>query len=162
MNKRFFFLILPALLLSACASDSTSGTAGGKVTASIESMTRTQLSPEEDGYKVLWMAGDRIAVSGTATAYYTADQGGSSASAFSPEGGANPGTGPYTAWYPASLAEGSLPAVQTYTPGSIVETPMHRRVSPACQSTVRRDKEDQALSRTCRTLRLPHHQSSDR
>ena len=84
MNKRFFFLILPALLLSACASDSTSGTAGGKVTASIESMTRTQLLPEEDVYKVLWMAGDRIAVSGTATAYYTADQGGSSASAFSP------------------------------------------------------------------------------
>lgn len=125
MNKRFFFLILPALLLSACASDSTSGTAGGKVTASIESMTRTQLLPEEDGYKVLWVAGDRIAVSGTATAYYTADQGGSSASAFSPEGGANPGTGPYTAWYPASLAEGSLPAVQHYTPGGIVETPMY-------------------------------------
>ena len=125
MNKRLFFLILPALLLSACASDSISGTAGGKVTASIESMTRTQLLPEEDGYKVLWMAGDRIAVSGTATAYYTADQGGSSASTFSPEGGANPGTGPYTAWYPASLAEGSLPAVQTYTPGGIVETPMY-------------------------------------
>lgn len=118
-------LTLAALTgLSACESLPVPDT-GNRVTASLETMTRTQLVPEENLYKVNWVAGDRIAVcSASATAYYTADGGGTPTTSFSLAEGVAPTGGSYTAWYPASLAEGYLPSVQQFRADGTVETPM--------------------------------------
>ena len=125
MRTRLF--ILSALLL-ACAAACTlepAATPSDKVNATIETLTRTQLTPDGNIYKVLWNKGDRIAVSSaSATAYYTADNGGSTTSTFSLAEGAAPAGGNYTAWYPASLAEGFLPQIQQYRADGTVENPM--------------------------------------
>ena len=120
--------VLTAALLftaAACAREiEIPSDNGGTVNASIEALTRTQLAREGSIYKVNWVAGDRIAVTNAnTTAYYTADNGGSPASSFSPAGSAVTG-GPYTAWYPASLSDGVLPAVQYYKADGTVENPM--------------------------------------
>ncbi len=121
----FLFLMLAALTgISACQTLPEQGPAY-RVTASLETMTRTQLVPEGDIYKVYWTAGDRIAVtSASGTAYYTADSGGATTATFSLAEGVVPSGGRFTAWYPASLAEGSLPAVQIFRADGTVETPM--------------------------------------
>ncbi|MBO4571545.1 MAG: BspA family leucine-rich repeat surface protein [Bacteroidales bacterium] len=110
---------------AACARDiEMPSDNGAAVNASIEALTRTQFAREGSIYKVNWVAGDRIAVANAnTTAYYTADSGGSPASSFTPAGSAISG-GPYTAWYPASLSDGILPAIQYYKADGTVETPM--------------------------------------
>ena len=128
MKKSFRYMLGAALMLAAACSCSLNdifpSENGSKVNATIEQMTRTQLAKEGDIYKVNWVAGDRIAVTNAvSTAYYTADSGGSPVSSFSPAGSAISG-GPYTAWYPASLAEGILPSIQQYKADGTVETPM--------------------------------------
>ena len=118
-------LLAAALCLTACSLNGPCVPGDSKVTASLEAMTRTQLLPESNLYKVLWRTGDRIAVTdGTVTAHYTAESGGAATATFAPEGTPSLSSGPFTAWYPASLAEGTLPAVQTYQAGGVAEVPM--------------------------------------
>ena len=125
MKKILALLILGVVCgLTACQREETFRP-DAKAVASLETMTRTQLLPEGSLYKVLWRTGDRIAVTDGATiAHYTADAGGAATAVFSPEGTSTLYAGPYTAWYPASIADGFLPAEQTYQPGGVVEVPM--------------------------------------
>ena len=128
MKKIFaipMILLSAALCLTACSLTGSCVPGDGKVTASLEAMTRTQLLPEGNLYQVLWRTGDRIAVTdGTVTACYTAESGGGATATFAPEGTPTLSSGPYTAWYPASLADGILPSVQTYRAGGVAEVPM--------------------------------------
>ena len=118
-------LLAAALCLTACSLNGPCVPSDGKVTASLEAMTRTQLLPEDNLYQVVWRTGDRIAVTdGAVTAHYTAESGGAATATFAPEGTPSLSSGPYTAWYPASLAEGILPSIQTYQADGVAEVPM--------------------------------------
>ncbi|MCQ2137691.1 MAG: DUF285 domain-containing protein [Bacteroidales bacterium] len=87
--------------------------------------TRTALSPSGDGYSLVWSEGDVIAVSnGTETASYKAARGGSTETDFTIVTPGSFSGSAFTAYYPASLAEGILPAVQKYAGADIVEAPM--------------------------------------
>ena len=72
-----------------------------------------------EGLDVLWTAVDEIAIvdaSGTKVLYTTAEGGATSATFTRKEGETGSlSEGPYTAWYPAGIAEGYLPATQVYT-----------------------------------------------
>ena len=128
MKKRFALLtLLPTvtLCLTACSLTGPCEPADDKVTATLETMTRTQLVQEDDLYKVHWRTGDAIAVTdGNAIAHYSAEAGGSSTATFRPLGNPSFTSGPYTAWYPASLAEGALPSVQNYQANGVAIVPM--------------------------------------
>ncbi len=125
MRTRLFILSALLLAFAAACTLEPANAPSDKVNATIETLTRTQLTPDGNIYKVLWNKGDRIAVSSaSATAYYTADSGGSTTSTFSLAEGAAPTGGSYTAWYPASLAEGFLPQIQQYRADGTVENPM--------------------------------------
>ena len=128
MKKIFTLLMLPlaaALCLTACTQNGPCNPDETQVTASLETMTRTQLLSEGNLYKVLWRTGDVILVTdGTAIGHYSASSGGSATATFTPLGNPSFTSGPYTAWYPASLAEGVLPSVQTYQAGGVTEVPM--------------------------------------
>ena len=122
--------ILSALLLActaACSLDPvTPANDGNKVTATIETLTRTQLSPDGNLYKVFWVKGDRIAVSNTSKkAIYSADNGGAATTSFTLAEGTALTGGPYTAWYPESIADGFLPSIQSYNADGTVVTPMY-------------------------------------
>ena len=125
-NSVILTVISIAALYFAASCSREAGIAGAdvKVNASIEALTRTALVQDGNIYKVNWVAGDRIAVTNrSATACYTADNGGSPVSSFSPSGSPVSG-GPYTAWYPASIVEGFLPSIQKYNADGTIETPM--------------------------------------
>ena len=128
MKKIFtipMILLAAALCLTACSLTGPCVPGDGKVTASLEAMTRTQLLPEGNLYQVLWRTGDRIAVTDSSvTAHYTAESGGAATATFAPEGTPTLSSGPYTAWYPAALADGILPAIQTYQAGGVADVPM--------------------------------------
>ena len=129
MKKYFAWMILPlavAFCLTACTLNGPCGPDEVRVTATLETMTRTQLLPEGNLYKVLWRAGDVIAITdGTAIGHYSASSGGAATATFSPLGNPSLTAGPYTAWYPASLADGVLPSVQTYQSGGVADVPMY-------------------------------------
>ena len=128
MKNRLCFrltLAAAALCAAACASLDNPLEQPSPIVAAIESMTRTQFSPEGDIYKVNWCTGDRIAVcDGVNTLPYRAEAGGAPTATFLPESGAMPGEGPWTAWYPAEMADGVLPSIQQYAPDGVAETPM--------------------------------------
>ena len=111
MKKIFtipMILLAAALCLTACYLTGPCVPGDGKVTASLEAMTRTQLLPEGNLYQVLWRTGDRIAVTDSSvTAHYTAESGGAATATFAPEGTPTLSSGPYTAWYPAAFSTGS-------------------------------------------------------
>ena len=76
MRTRLFILSALLLAFAAACTLEPAATPSDKVNATIETLTRTQLTPDGNIYKVLWNKGDRIAVnSASATAYYTADNG---------------------------------------------------------------------------------------
>ena len=106
MIKHFTILTLAVLAMSltACSLTGPCEPFDGTVTATLETMTRTQLLPEGDLYKVHWQTGDEIAVTdGSAVGHYSAEAGGSATASFKPLESPSFTSGPYTAWYPASL-----------------------------------------------------------
>ncbi len=130
MKKSYLSLIvlaaiLPAFAASCSLEPEVSVLPSDTASATIETLTRTQLSQDGDFYKVLWNKGDRIAVSDlNSTAYYTADSGGSVNSTFTLAEGSVPAGDSFTAWYPSSIAGGFLPQVQKYSADGVVESPM--------------------------------------
>ena len=91
--------------------------------------TKTTLN---DTYQVLWQNGDKIKVkdgSGNVSQYETANSASATAEFNYVEGsGTAAAGGPYEAWYPATLFDGTsqaLPAVQQYVANNISEAPMY-------------------------------------
>ncbi len=91
--------------------------------------TKTTLN---DTYQVLWQNGDKIKVkdgSGNVSQYETANSASATAEFNFVEGsGTAAAGGPYEAWYPATLFDGTsqaLPAVQQYVANNISEAPMY-------------------------------------
>lgn len=91
--------------------------------------TKTTLN---DIYEVLWQNGDKIKVkdgSGNVSQYETANSASATAEFNFVEGsGTAAAGGPYEAWYPATLFDGTshaLPAVQQYVANNISEAPMY-------------------------------------
>lgn len=91
--------------------------------------TKTALN---DTYQVLWQNGDKIKVkdgSGNVSQYETANSASATAEFNFVEGsGTAAAGGPYEAWYPATLFDGTsqaLPAVQQYVANNISEAPMY-------------------------------------
>lgn len=125
MKKILALSLLSAALLSGCAEKSIDGTIrAALLRGTIEPATRTTLVASGEGYALHWVTGDRISVSnGTATALYQAAEGGSPTSDFTPVAEVLTGDH-FTAVYPATLADGILPAQQTYAAGDIVDMPM--------------------------------------
>ena len=101
-------------------------------TATTEPATKTALSGNDtEGYSILWQDGDRIQIAdnaGHAGQYATGSTGEKADFSFVSDTGTEAATGPYQAWYPASLYNGgtpTLPATQHYTTGNIAESPMY-------------------------------------
>ena len=101
-------------------------------TATTEPATKTALSGNDtEGYSILWQDGDRILIAdhaGHAGQYATGSTGEKADFSFVSDTGTEAVTGPYRAWYPASLYNGgtpTLPATQHYTTGNIAESPMY-------------------------------------
>lgn len=101
-------------------------------TATTEPATKTALSGNDtEGYSILWQDGDRIQIAdnaGHAGQYATSSTGEKADFSFVSDTGTEAVTGPYQAWYPASLYNGgtpTLPATQRYMTGNIAESPMY-------------------------------------
>lgn len=125
MKKLLSIAIIAAAVLSSCSKTENSSKAP-VFRASIEDVaTRTSLDPSGDGYNLVWTAGDIISVSnGSKSVLYSAATGGSTSTEFNIIG-SEPFSGDlFTAYYPATLAEGILPEVQTYAGNNVVEAPM--------------------------------------
>lgn len=129
--KKILLLTAAAIaVIASCAKENATSTAPVFKGFTEEVSTRTSISPSEGGYRLVWNEGDRITVSnGAQTAIYKAAKGGGTATDFvivSPQSF----TGErFTAYYPASLAEGILPGVQKYAGSDIVEAPMMAETS---------------------------------
>ncbi len=125
--KKIFFAIasVAAVILSACTKEPVAD--NDTIRAQIEQVsTRTALEKAGDIYNVNWVENDQIVVSnGKQTAIYKALTGGSSVTDFSKMSwGTFTGT-EFTAYYPADIAKGTLPAVQEYVEGNITGLPMY-------------------------------------
>ncbi len=132
MKKTLMLTAVAIALFASCAKENVNSSAPVFKGVTENISTRTSLAPVEGGYSLVWNEGDLITVSnGTETAVYKATRGGSTVTEFvivSPE----PFSGDaFTACYPASLADGTLPAVQEYAGASIVEAPMVAETSSA-------------------------------
>ena len=88
--------------------------------------TRTAYTPDGYTLKGSWNAGDRIAVrnesGGTAVCLKAAS--GAAETDFNAESSSAQPEAPYLAFYPAALAEGSLPEIQYYSASGPLEVPM--------------------------------------
>lgn len=119
-----------AMVFVSCTKDNVTSKAPVFKGVTENLSTRTSLSPSGDGYNLVWNEGDRISVSnGTQTAIYKAATGGGTVTDFvivSPESFTGDA---FTAYYPASLIDGILPAVQNYAGSDIVEAPMMAETS---------------------------------
>ncbi|MBO4571381.1 MAG: BspA family leucine-rich repeat surface protein [Bacteroidales bacterium] len=123
--KWFSIAFLAMLLLGSCSLDNLVPKESKTYRGTIEPCeTRTYVTADGDVLHVNWRSGDQIAITdGTDTAVYAAEYGGSNTTSFSKVSGTDP-TGVPTAYYPATIAAGTLPAVQKYAANNIKESPM--------------------------------------
>ena len=126
MKKLLFTFAAIAALLASCTIESENQGLPEMIRAEIGSLsTRVTLAPAAGGYNVNWVVGDRIGVSdGAATAIYEAVTGGSTTADFKKVSDAPLSGTSWTGYYPAELATGVLPAVQTYSAEGAVAVPM--------------------------------------
>ena len=126
MKKILFTFAAFAALLASCTLEKENQGFPEMIRAEIESLsTRVALAPADGGYNVNWVVGDRIGVSdGTATAIYEAATGGSTTADFKKVSEGSLSGASWTGYYPAELADGVLPAVQTYSAEGAVAVPM--------------------------------------
>ena len=86
--------------------------------------TKTSFSIQDGAYKIEWAAGDEVLVKGSSSGTYKIKTGGGVRSDLEKVSG-DAGNGPFTAVYPADLAENAeLPAVIDYCSGVEVHSPM--------------------------------------
>jgi surface protein len=86
--------------------------------------TKTSFSIMDGAYNIAWEAGDEVLVKGSSSGIYKVKTGGSQRSDLEAVSG-NAGNGPFTAVYPANLADNQeLPSVIDYCDGVEVRSPM--------------------------------------
>ena len=124
-SRIFSIAFLAMLLLGSCSLDNLVPKESKTYRGTIEPCeTRTYVTADGDVLHVNWRSGDQIAITdGTDTAVYAAEYGGSNTTSFAKVSGTDP-TGVPTAYYPATIAAGTLPAVQKYAANNIKESPM--------------------------------------
>ena len=125
MKKVFSIAAIAALLLSSCNIENPLPRESKVYRATIEDcQTRTSLLADGEILHVNWNSGDQIAITdGTNTAVYKALSGGSATTTFDKVSGEDP-TGAAKAYYPVSIANGTLPSIQKYRVSNITESPM--------------------------------------
>ena len=140
MRRISMLAVLGLVAVAACvkepvpAEPNNQTIAAPTFTATTESAaTKTALSGDDQtGYEIHWIAGDRIMVVDAAShvgEYSATLQAGNPTGAdFTIASGAEAGTSPYKAWYPASIYNNgvpTLPAKQDYVAGNISGSPMY-------------------------------------
>lgn len=118
MKKSKILAAVAIVAFAACAktNDSYKGiTLTGEFS---DEFTKTQLA--SNGITPLWSAGDKVDINGTVFTVASAYDGQASASFEGVED-----LGLFIAYYPASVANGQLPATQTYSANKIVNAPMY-------------------------------------
>ncbi len=137
MKKISLLVTLGLLVLGACVKELLPAESGGDTfdpvvfTAFTETAaTKTALSGDDgNGYEVHWESGDQIAIMGTNVGFFETSST-SSTGDFTLVSGSDPGNPGYRAYYPSTLLSSSgwlqpLPAIQEYTAGNIVKSPMY-------------------------------------
>jgi surface protein len=125
--KLFSIALLATVLLSACNFENVVPNEHKTYKGIIEQCeTRTYLFPEGDVLQVFWRNGDFITITdGTNSAVYAAGYGGSRVTSFDYVSGKDP-TGVPVAYYPSTIANNTLPAVQDFEEGTILnQIPMY-------------------------------------
>ena len=134
MKKNLVSLMSLALLvglvsLTSCKKENTLGN-GTQFRATVEDCTSLNGKTALDGFNLNWVAGDQIAIYGTAGAgiYSATPQTPATVAVFDNVSGST-GDGPFRAFYPSTLTTDgvniTLPTTQTYVEGSINEFPMY-------------------------------------
>ena len=129
MKKSIIWAVIGALAIVSCQREKDFLPEKGAFTATIENTsTRTELSPNGDGFDVLWRQGDEITIVdadnnvGVYATESTTSQG-----VFALKSGQESDKPAYKAYFPSAIYnEGTpaLPPVQEYVPGNIYKAPM--------------------------------------
>ena len=127
--KSTLILLYAALFVTACNKSVIDGpdTPDDSVfNACLGSLTRTYLGGT-DNTKVFWEDSDEVSING-AVYSVAADENDKSKATLTFKSGTKPEAGPYTAYYPASIFDGTaaaLPEVQNWNDGKITNNPMY-------------------------------------
>ena len=122
-------LLVGLVSLTSCKKENTLGD-GTQFRATVEDCTSQNGKTALDGFNLNWVAGDQIAIYGTAGAgiYSATPQTPATVAIFDNVSGET-GDGPFRAFYPSTLTTDgvniTLPTTQTYVEGSINEFPMY-------------------------------------
>ena len=128
MKKYLLIAALGIFALASCQRENLVEPGDATFTATTEGGTKTSLVQDGDVYKVLWKSGDKIVIvdhDGNSGIYVTKDS--DATAVFTLESGSQAAKPNFNAVYPTSIFTGSallLPAVQTYTEGTLTEAPM--------------------------------------
>ena len=126
-------LLVGLVSLTSCKKENTLGN-GTQFRATVEDCTSQNGKTALDGFNLNWVAGDQIAIYGTAGAgiYSATPQTPATVAVFDNVSGET-GDGPFRAFYPSTLTTDgvniTLPTTQTYVEGSINEFPMYAESS---------------------------------
>ena len=126
-------LLVGLVSLTSCKKENTLGN-GTQFRATVEDCTSQNGKTALDGFNLNWVAGDQIAIYGTAGAgiYSATPQTPATVAVFDNVSGET-GDGPFRAFYPTTLTTDgvniTLPTTQTYVEGSINEFPMYAESS---------------------------------
>ena len=126
-------LLVGLVSLTSCKKENTLGN-GTQFRATVEDCTSLNGKTALDGFNLNWVAGDQIAIYGTAGAgiYSATPQTPATVAVFDNVSGST-GDGPFRAFYPSTLTTDgvniTLPTTQTYVEGSINEFPMYAESS---------------------------------
>ena len=126
-------LLVGLVSLTSCKKENTLGN-GTQFRATVENCTSQNGKTALDGFNLNWVAGDQIAIYGTAGAgiYSATPQTPATVAVFDNVSGET-GDGPFRAFYPSTLTTDgvniTLPTTQTYVEGSINEFPMYAESS---------------------------------
>ena len=126
-------LLVGLVSLTSCKKENTLGN-GTQFRATVEDCTSQNGKTALDGFNLNWVAGDQIAIYGTAGAgiYSATPQTPATVAIFDNVSGET-GDGPFRAFYPSTLTTDgvniTLPTTQTYVAPSINEFPMYAESS---------------------------------
>ncbi|MBO4571125.1 MAG: BspA family leucine-rich repeat surface protein [Bacteroidales bacterium] len=125
MKKILIFTVLAAALASCGQDPEPEITPAPDFIAVIENVaTKTSVSTTGDVYNITWAAGDEVLITGRSQATYKVKTAGGVRSDLEKVSG-DAGNGPFTAVYPANLAENmTLPSTVQYRPDPVVTAPM--------------------------------------
>ena len=126
MKKILYFTVLATALAVSCGKTPEPDiTPAPDFIAVIENAaTKTTVNTSGDVYDITWAAGDEVLVTGRSQATYKVKTAGGVRSDLEKVSG-DAGSGPFTAVYPANLADNmTLPSTVQYQPNPVVTAPM--------------------------------------